>query len=360
MLNITTGAIILSIATIPELLALLMSLRGYWTRKYRYYLYMSLTWLFIFMANVLLVVSYLNIDTTLYRIAIIINAPITFSMMLLVDSVSRKTVDPVKVLVTTIVSTSLVIFAFEPGAVVINTSYLGEKAPAMAGDFDLAGSMLFALAGLFWLYYMVKIYFSAPDNIKKDSTINLIGALIAGPGSGIAFASGFVWYLPGSDYVCIAIGALTCAYAFTKQPKLGYVLSFKVYRIMTINTQSGLALYTYDWENEPLFEDQLFSGALIGISAILNESLNKGIIKEIEFEQGKLIVKQLEDYPIFFVLLANESRPILHSALDLFSKAFRNTFPVEEVSDYIETSKFTSADNLLQEHFPFVVNYIEK
>lgn len=357
MLNITTGAIILSVATIPELLALLMSLRGYWTRKYRYYLYMSFTWLFIFMANVLLAISYLYIDTTLYRIAIIINAPITFSMMFLVDSVSRKKVDPVKVLITSIVSTSLVIFAFEPGAVVINTSYLGEKAPAMAGDFDLAGSMLFALAGLFWLYYMVKIYLSAPDNLKKDSTINLLGALIAGPGSGIAFASGFVWYLPGTDYICIAIGALTCAYAFTKQPKLGYVLSFKVYRLMTINSNSGITLFSYDWIKDQPLDNQLFSAALTGICSILNESLGKGIIREIEFEQGILILQQIENYPIFFVLIANESRPILKNALQLFSKGFSGEFSIDLVENNIELSRYDVSDSILKETFPFVVEY---
>lgn len=158
----------------------------------------------------------------------------------------------------------------------------------------------------------------------------------------------------------LPVGALTCAYAFSKQPKLGYVLPFKVYRLMTINTTSGLALYTYDWDTEQLFDNQLFSAALIGISSILNESLGKGIIKEIEFEQGTLIIKQLIDYPVYFVLIANESRPIIKRALDLFSKAFILTFPAEQIDGNIEISKFSKADSLLKEHFPFVVNYIEQ
>lgn len=329
------------------------------TRKYPYYLYMSITWFFLYLATVLLTISYLTIDTSLYRFAIITNAPITFSMMFLVDSVSRKTVDSRKVLVTTIVATLLVVFAFESSsAVEIHTSYLGEKAPAMTGNFDISGSLIFALAGLYWIYYMAKIYISAPQNIKKDSLINLLGAIIAGSGSALAFGSGFVWYLPGTDYVCIAIGALTCAYAFYKQPKLGHVLSFKVYRLMTINTNSGLSLYTYDWDKGLPYDSQLLSSAIYGISGILNESLNKGIIKEIEFEQGTLILHQHENYPIFFVLIANESRPILKNALQLFAKDFSVVFPAEEVDTNLNLSTYKKADDIVDQTFPFVVSYI--
>lgn len=359
MLDFSLGTTILFIATIPELIALFISIRGYVTKKYPHFLFMSSTWFFMFIGTILLAIAYFDTNTELYRFAILANIPTTFSIMLLVDSVSRRDIDPLKLFVTTVVASAMTIYGFQSNAVKINVSYIGEHSPAMAGNFDVLGSLLFVLAGLYWLYYMVKIYIHAPQSIKRDALINMVGAIIAGPGAALAFGSGFVWYLPGTDYVCIAIGALFTSYAFMKQPKLGYVLSFKVYRIMTINSESGLALYSYDWDNE-LFEDQLFSGALIGISAILKESLNKGLIKEIEFEQGKLIVKQLEDYPIFFVLLANDSRPILHRALDLFSKAFRDSFPVEQVSEYIETSKFAKAKDLLQESFPFVVNYIDK
>lgn len=357
MLDITTGAIVLFIATIPELIALIISIYGYFTKRYPHFLFMSFTWFFLLLGTVLLAFSYLALDSNLYRIAIIVNAPLTFSIMFLVDSVSRQSIDPKKLFVSTIVSTCFVIFAFDTNAVKINKSFHGGTTLAMSGRFDIAGSSLFLLAGLFWLYYMAKIYINAPQSIKKDAGINLLGAIIAGPGSTVAFASGFVWIVPGADYACIALGALTCAYAFMRQPKLGYVLPFRVYKLMTINSESGLALYSYDWDTENPFDNQLFSAALFGICSILNESLKKGIIKEIQFEQGILILQQHEEYPIFFVLIANESRPILKKGLDLFSKGFIEKYPTQIVQSQIELSKFKDADAILQKNFPFIVEY---
>ena len=351
-----SGTIVLFLATLPELIALIISLRGYFSKKYPHFLFMSLTWFFMFVGTFSLAISYLTIDTTLYRLSILANAPLTFSIMFLVDSISRHHIDSKKLFVTTIVTTCLAIFAFDSNAVILNVSSLGETAPALSGRFNVAGSLVFLLAGLYWLYYMTKIYINAPQSIKKDASINLLGAIIAGPGAAVAFVSGFVWILPGTDYVCIAIGALTCAYAFYKQPKLGYVLPFKVYRLMAINSTNGLALFTFDWDKND-FDNQLFSSAIFGISSILKESLGKGIIREIEFEQGTLLLKNYEDHSVFFVLISNESRPILKKALELFSNEFIRKFPNNVIRESIEISQYQESENILKDTFPFVVNY---
>ena len=355
-LETNSGTIVLFLATLPELFALIISLRGYFSKKYPHFLFMSFTWFFMFIGTFFLAISYLTIDTTLYRFAILANAPLTFSIMFLVDSISRHHIDSKKLFITTIVTTCLLIFAFDSVAVILNVSSLGETAPALSGRFNIAGSSVFLLAGFYWLYYMTKIYINAPQSIKKDAKINLLGAIIAGPGAALAFASGFVWILPGIDYVCIAIGALTCAYAFYKQPKLGYVLPFKVYRLMAINSTNGLALFTYDWDKD-VFDNQLFSSALFGISSILKESLGKGIVQEIEFEQGTLLLQNYEDYLVFFVLIANESRPILKKALEIFSNEFIKKFPNGVIRESLEISRFQEAESMLNDTFPFVVSY---
>lgn len=204
MLDFSVGTIVLFIATIPELIALFISVRGYITKRYPHFIFMSSTWFFMFFGTLLLAIAYFDTNIEIYRLAILANIPIMFSIMLLVDSISRQDIDPRKLFVMTIVMTATIIFSFDSNAIKINVSYLGEHAPALAGRFDVAGSALFLLGGFFWLFYMAKIYIHAPKNIKKDALINLIGAIIAGPGAALAFSSGFVWYLPGTDYVCIA------------------------------------------------------------------------------------------------------------------------------------------------------------
>ena len=125
---------------------------------------------------------------------------------------------------------------------------------------------------------------------------------------------------------------------------------------MAINSTNGLALFTFDWDKND-FDNQLFSSAIFGISSILKESLGKGIIREIEFEQGTLLLKNYEDHSVFFVLISNESRPILKKALELFSNEFIRKFPNNIIRESIEISQYQESENILKDTFPFVVNY---
>ena len=82
---------------------------------------------------------------------------------------------------------------------------------------------------------MLKIYLLSPPSIKKYTLINLVGAIIAGPISAFIYVFGTNWYIPGLDYITITIGAILTAYAFLKEPKIGYVLQFKI-MFLCINT----------------------------------------------------------------------------------------------------------------------------
>ncbi len=344
------------LATLPEFLALIISLKGFRKWHYPHFKYMSITWGSLVAGNLLLAIAYLTLDFELYRAGIIASAPLTFAIMALVDSVSRQKVDPLKLFVVTAASSALVIYAFEPGSIALNTSLLGEIDPALRGNFMVSGSLIFLLAGLMWLLYMGKIHFRAPPGIKKYSKINFAGAIIAGPGSIIAFATGFVWIIPGTDYLLIGIGAFLCAYAFAHQPKLGYVLPFNVYRLMVVDIEAGITLYTYDWDESGLVDSFLFSGALQGVCTILQESVGKGSVQDIHFDQGVLVIQRVKDHPVAFVLIASRSSPILQDALQLFADRFVIEFGVQIKRDRTELTQFAATHSLVDTAFPFVVS----
>jgi len=347
------------LGTIPELIAVVMSLISYLKHKYPHLLYMSAAWFFLWLGNLLLAIAYLTLNVTIYKIGVLATAPLTFFIVLLMDTISRETLDPRKLFIITIVSSFVLVFAFDENAVIMNTSALGEVAPALNGRFLIAGSSLFIISGVLWFYYMLQIHLKAPKKLKKISSINLIGATIAGPSAAIAFASGLVWILPGTDYMMIGIGALICTYSFVKQPKLGYVLPFKVSRLLAIDINTGLPVYSHTWEEEGLIDSYLFSGAIHGITLILKESLHKGLVKEIRLEEGVLILKQpVIDYPIAFVLIASKTSAILHQALNIFASSFIKEYPKKMLEEIIHKAQPPSISKIVQNAFPFVVSYV--
>jgi hypothetical protein len=211
---------------------------------------------------------------------------------------------------------------------------------------------------LMWLYYMIKINVKAPKKIKFYSRLNLLGAILAGPGSILIFATGFVWVLPGTDYFFIGIGALLCAVAFAREPKLGYVLPFKVYRMQTTEISSGILLHEHTWDEKSLGNSELFSGIFTGISALLQETLGRGLIREIRFEEGILLLQRVKGSSLAFVLIASRTSPVLKHALDIYAHAFEEKFQdLIKERKFNYTAGFRNADQLIKTSFPFVVSY---
>lgn len=341
-------------ATVPELLAFVMSVRGSVKTGYPHFHYMAITWGFLFVGNLLFAFSYLLLNAFLYRLGAVFSIPVTYGIMFLVDQISQEKVDPKKVFIVTVPATTLLISSFQEGAVIPSTSLLGEQAFRLTGTFMVAGSVVFLLSGIFWLYYMAKLYLNAPPEVRSVSSLNLVGAIFAGPMSTLTFATGFVWIFPGTDYVMIGVGALLCSYSFWKEPKLGYVLPFNVSRLLVINVKSGVPVFTHTWDREGLSDSLLFSSALHGISAILDESLSQGAVREISFDRGVLAIHAIKDYPAMFVLVTSRTSPALNQVLQLFATRFKEKYPTSVMEAIGPLSTFRGADLLISEAFPFV------
>ncbi|WP_457557024.1 hypothetical protein [Candidatus Harpocratesius sp.] len=354
-LHWTIATIVMFFATIPQILATIMSIRGYIQYRYKSFLFMIFSWGFMGLGNIILAFSYLFMDFMTYRIGIILSIPLGFAIIVLFDSISKDQLSTIKLIIMSILSTALIILGLESDSVRENITKLGERTPAMNGWFQIFGSLVFLFAGMLWLIYSIKIYLNAPQALKKIAFINMIGAIIAGPGSIIAFGSGFVWIIPGTDYILIGIGALLCAYSFYKEPKLGYVLPFVVYRLHVIRADSGLPIYEFTWNSLKLSNNALFSGAIKGVSSVLKESLGKWEMSEILFDKGRLIFEYDSEYPLVFLLITSSSNAIMRQGLKLFREEFIEKFQKAINMDYIDLSEFDDADKLICSAFPFVV-----
>jgi len=355
-LNWTIEVFILLISLGPLTFAVYITFSEYLKDKYRHNLFMMFVWLIVMIIDILIIISNLILSPTLYLYSMFLWILSAIFISLLFDSVSRESIDPKKLVIISIFSTAIVFISFDPNAVVYNYFPNGEIGLLMGGNFRIINSILFLFISGMYAFYTVKIHWKAPKNLKLYSSINLVGG-IAVVGSVIIVLIGLNKIIPRIDFLIVAIGGLFMAIALVREPRLAYILPFKLMRLTVIDTRSGISIFTHDWKTgETLVDEGLFSGMLQGISAILNEAVGKGNVRGILLDQALLIIKRNEDYPIACVLIATKSTKSLRQALNSFSDKFITQFS-QFFSETSMVSNFEPASSLILECFPFVPEY---
>lgn len=349
-MEVTRSVLILYGAALPMLLAFAICVRGYRRYGYHHYLLMALMWAFLGSGDVLLATAYLLLDPMLYRIGIVLIAMVTFLFAPLVDSISRTSIDPKKIALVSALLTGLAVTAFEPGAVGLNRSSLGEVGPSMQGGFRIWGSLVFLTSSVFWFYYMFRIYRNSPDGIRKAARGNFWASALAGPGAALAFATGLVWYLPGLDFLIIAISALFFSYYFYTEPKLAFILRFRVHGLYVISLKQGTTLFTHHWTPKRV-EEMLFSGAITAIRMILQEATGHASIRKIEMDEGIFLLETAVEEELPFVLHTTGESRVLELSLKTFRRDFVRRVGIVREDVHVREQE---ARTLIQERFPYV------
>ncbi|MHA2270520.1 MAG: hypothetical protein ACXACI_01570 [Candidatus Hodarchaeales archaeon] len=293
----------------------------------------------------------------LFQVHIYLFIAVAYFVILLSDSVDKETADPIKIAIVTGLSALILFTSLDSGSVIQDTFPNGENGDstlAMAGDFRIATSALALLTGLTIVYFMAKIHWHAPKNLKKYTRLNLLGAIFLGILSSLAVGSGLTLIIPGIASAFISSGALLMAIAFVSQPKIGYVLPFKAERLTVIDIDSGIPLFTHTWnKKEEMLDDVLFSGMIGGLSHFTTEALRKGDIREVHLDQAILILERHKEHPVFFVLVTSNPSPSLRSALTSFAEKFSKEFSFV----VLDTDAYEAASNIILTCFPFVPEY---
>ncbi len=87
MLNWTYSAIVMLISTLPSFLAVIVSLYGKYKTNYAHFKYMAIAWLSLFIGNLLISISYIFLDYTMYIWGILLLIPMIFALVALLDVV---------------------------------------------------------------------------------------------------------------------------------------------------------------------------------------------------------------------------------------------------------------------------------
>jgi hypothetical protein len=272
--------------------------------------------------------------------------PTLFFLLLFLDSITRTTIDPKKMVLGGIISTGLVIS-------ILAHPWQGAKNVSI---YTYYAQALYYLTWIFlWFFYSLRIFLSSPQNLRRYSAFVFVGTILIATD---AFLTATRINLPGSDLsiLLMALGGLLIVLPFSYQPQLLYILPFKVVRLSVIN-ENGLPLFIHSWKKDRDRADEvLFSGMMLGISTILNESLKTGNVREIVLAESKLLIITDDKYSVIFVLQCTRSSKSLHDALSLFADEFIETFE-KYLSVAILNPKDVDATEIVDKCFPFLPEY---
>ena len=158
-------------------------------------------------------------------------------------------------------------------------------------------------------------------------------------------------------FVVHGVGAFITVIVIWQEPKLIYVLRFKAYRIIVLETGSGTSLYKYDWAELRNIDENFFSMMLQAISSVLNELLHKGEVREVHTDQAVLLIQHNLQFPIASVMIASKSCKSLRYGLKEFNEQFVSKFSSDIEQNYHNVSRFKDAITLVKKVFDFVPEY---
>jgi hypothetical protein len=345
-----SSPIISFVSVIPFAIAFLMGIQQYKKTKQVGAVYFLASCVFFGVTMIIWGISSLMDDNSI----IISSAPIIGScsaatIVLHADAISRDTVDPVKLIIISVLATG---------------------AATSEGFVFIIILQVFSL--VVWVYYAWKIHVNAPKSINRFSWLYLAGVLVFVAGS-LYGATGFIpkEIMPSTMLTVIdglrwepilGIAFVIISIAYAKAPNLVNILPFVAVRLSIVDIKAGIALYNHDWaRRDDLIHEDLFSSMLSGISMILNESVRKGNIREIQLDNARLLLERSDEYSIAFVLITTHPTKTLRNALVVFAKRFTTRYAdvLSEQGKDIEIGKFRSTIELVHDCFPFAVEYAD-
>ncbi len=275
-------------------------------------------------------------------------------LLAFLDYVERESVNPLKVGILSAICALYIWTSWMPGAVEVWEDY-GVHVAGASRVFQLIFLVFYIVVYLRWTILTRR---EAPEEIQGAARLFLVGGVIFSIVSVfLYFLGSFVPAMNALAFPTQAFGAMITVIALWREPKLAYLLPFKALRLMVVDTNAGLPIFTHTWKTgKNMAHEDLFSGMLYGVDSIVETSLQRGQICEIHTAHAILLIERSEVFPVICALAATRSSNVLREALTQFAKRFFEEFHGELGRPH-EVSLFKRATPLVFECFPFVPEY---
>ncbi|MFX0101300.1 MAG: hypothetical protein ACFFCS_17130 [Candidatus Hodarchaeota archaeon] len=364
--NWTTEVYILMSASVILGFNFILMIREFYRDKFKKNLFMALGYLFGVSWSFLGALSHLFMSKLFFQVAVWSIGGMAFFVTFSLDFLASESIDARKVIVISFLFSGSIFSSFEKNSVIEVTYPTGEHGLNWSGTFEITGSLVALVFLLFVFYYYLQIFRKSPQNLKKYSALLLLGGFffmlspvfatvpIAPDGKPLHNI------IPGVFALVISIGGSIVSVVFVKQPTLAFILPFKAHRLTIIDNDAGIAIFSHTWSTgRDMMNEELYSGMLQGIGAIMKEAIKRGDIRQIETDQACILLEHDKQFPITCAIVATNPSPSLKSALVSFITRF-----IQEYSGFFsddraihEISRFKDASNLVKECFYFIPEY---
>jgi hypothetical protein len=289
-------------------------------------------------------ISYLYPMIILSQIIVFSYVGLMYAVLFFIDSITRESVDPLKIFFATILAIVVSVLGWNP------LNYDLSLLIPLKTNVLIPFLLMNTYTGLLLFIYVIRIFLKSNQKLKKASAILSVGTTFATVFSTIATL--FIDpILPASHLIFQSIGLFIIVIIWSRFPKLANVLPFEALRLDVIDTYGGLSLFTYIWSTyENNFDNTLYSSMLQGISVIITESLQRGLVTELKVEKGIIMLARDNINNIAAVLLATKNVKYLRTSLNQFLIEFGHQFE-EELKTREKVSQFSPATKIVEQIF---------
>ena len=319
------------------------------SKKVKSLKYFYVSWIFASLFFFLEAISFLYLNTTLAKVATIMNILTVFFLVLGIDYTLHEKVRAVRMSVVCFMGGLEIILAFDPNSIVISSNF-GFPTLIWTGMLDIISTSVMSLYIIYLLYWAFITWRNAPPQLKKLSFFTVLCIITMGIITAIFYFIASIYpefILVGK--VALLIGVAILASFTMIKPKMFYILPFKTYKLLIVHKKSGVPLFYHEWFATELSED-LLSGLISAFQKMSKTILTESEIIGMDLTQGKLIFHQTDN--IVAGLISSKSSQFLKRSLMLFANDFESKFKKEFANTVSETTKFSTATELIEKYFP--------
>ncbi|MHA2282212.1 MAG: hypothetical protein ACXAC5_15320 [Promethearchaeota archaeon] len=275
-------------------------------------------------------------------------------LFIYIELIEKENVSPIRISILVIIELLYLLFAFFPGGMQVILDY-GVHITGFCRIFQIVFLIIYVF---YYFSWSLKTWIKSPPELKQKAAILLLGSALFSIVTVLMYVIGtIVKIFNPLGFVVHGIGAFITVIIIWREPKLIYVLRFKAYRIIVLETGSGTSLFKHDWAELRDIDENFFSMMLQAISSVLNELLHKGEVREVQTDQAVLLIQHNLQYPIASVVIASKSCKSLRYGLKQFNEQFVAKFSSDIKENYQNVSRFRDAIVLVKKVFDFVPEY---
>jgi len=342
-----------SIAGILNIIGFILSFLYARRRNNRLVYLFSANWLFQALFWILDGASHFFYSIMLMQIAIIpqiIGVPCLF---IFIDLIKKERVSSLKMSTLFLIEILLIILTFLPGGMQVIPGYGIHN----VGPLRILQTIFLIYYALMFFSWSYLTWRKAPKELRKLVNYLLFGSILFSFVTAFMYSFGGIIKLFNSiGFITHSLGALFMIIVIWRDPKIIYILPFKAYRILVVDTNAGTGLFKYDWAKLKAVDENIFSMVLQAVGSILDEVLKKGEIREIKMDQAVLLIQHVKNTPVASVLVTSKSSKSLKYGLKKFNSEFIETFQ-SQFGQLYEVSRFKDAKKIVDHIFDFVPVY---